>query len=151
MQCICLLSYVPGIACNAVPLECSCKGANNKCKSTTTQARGIECENCNGARAGDELRLKHTCAGADSRPWAGGGVVVRLCEASEEVGLELRGGGAPPVATTVGYTVEFVWKSATFDRMQRALKAFAVDEACVSGYLYHRCAALEPKQCLGNP
>ncbi len=89
--------------------------------------------------AGDELRLKHTCAGADSKPWAGSGVVVRLCEASEEVALELRGGGAPPVATTVGYTVEFVWKSATFDRMQRALKAFAVDEACVSGYLYHRC------------
>jgi len=92
------------------------------------------------ARAGDELRLRHTCAGADNRPWAGGGVVVRLSEASEEVAVELRGGGPPPVATTVGYTVEFVWKSATFDRMQRALKAFAVDDACVSGYLYHRCA-----------
>jgi len=92
------------------------------------------------ARAGDELRLRHTCAGADSKPWAGGGVVVRLAEASEEVAVELRGGGPPPVATTVGYTVEFVWKSATFDRMQRALKAFAVDDACVSGYLYHRCA-----------
>ena len=69
-------------------------------------------------------------------------MVVRLCEASEEVALEMRGGGAPPVATTVGYSVEFVWKSATFDRMQRALKAFAVDETCMSGYLYHRCARL---------
>ena len=67
-------------------------------------------------------------------------MVVRLCEASEEVALELRSGGAPPVATTVGYSVEFVWKSATFDRMQRALKAFAVDETCMSGYLYHRYA-----------
>ena len=46
--------------------------------------------------AGDELRLKHTCAGADSKSWAGSGVVVRLCEASEEVALELRGGGGAP-------------------------------------------------------
>ena len=99
-------------------------------------------------RAGDELRLRHTCAGADSRKWEGTGVVVRLCEASEEVALELRGGGAPPVATTVGYSVEFVWKSATFDRMQRALKAFAVDETCMSGYLYHRCAPSAQPICV---
>ena len=53
------------------------------------------------------------------------------------------------MATTVGFTVEFVWKSATFDRMQRALKAFAVDEACVSGYLYHRCGLLTSSPELG--
>ena len=75
-------------------------------------------------------------------------MVVRLCEASEEVALELRSGGAPPVATTVGYSVEFVWKSATFDRMQRALKAFAVDETCMSGYLYHRCALRTAHLCV---
>jgi regulator of nonsense transcripts 1 len=30
-----------------------------------------------------------------------------------------------------------VWKSTSFDRQQRALKTFAVDEYSVTGYLYH--------------
>ena len=37
-----------------------------------------------------------------------------------------------------GFKVEFVWKSTSFDRMQRAMHSFAVDETSVSGYLYHR-------------
>ena len=39
---------------------------------------------------------------------------------------------------TESYIVEFVWKSVSFDRMQNALKSFAVDDTSVSGYLYHR-------------
>lgn len=50
--------------------------------------------------------------------------------------MELR--AAAPAATTVGFTAEFVWKSTTFDRMQRAMKMFAVDDTSVSSYLYHR-------------
>lgn len=57
-----------------------------------------------------------------------------------QVVLELKGGSHAPTDTTVDFSVEFVWKSTTFDRMQRALKLFAVDETCVSGYLYHRCS-----------
>lgn len=38
----------------------------------------------------------------------------------------------------VGYIVEYVWKSTSFDRMQAAMKTFAVDETSVSGYLYHK-------------
>ncbi len=52
--------------------------------------------------------------------------------------LEFRKGAKPPTDTTVGFSVEYVWKSTTFDRMQNALKLFAVDETSVSGYLYHR-------------
>jgi regulator of nonsense transcripts 1 len=37
-----------------------------------------------------------------------------------------------------GYVVEFVWKSTSYDRMQNALKTFAVDDTSVSGFLYHR-------------
>lgn len=44
----------------------------------------------------------------------------------------------PPTDVTTGYRVEFVWKGATFERMQAAMKAFAVDQTSVSGYLYHR-------------
>jgi hypothetical protein len=33
--------------------------------------------------------------------------------------------------------VDFLWKSTSFDRMQAAMKAFALDETSVSGYIYH--------------
>lgn len=45
-----------------------------------------------------------------------------------------------PTMTTVDWTVEYVWKSVPFDRMQAALRTFAVDQTSVSGYLYHRRA-----------
>ena len=43
-----------------------------------------------------------------------------------------------PEDVKVGYIVEYVWKSTSFDRMQAAMKTFAVDETSVSGYLYHK-------------
>lgn len=89
--------------------------------------------------AGDELQLKHTCAGPNFKPWQGTGTVIKLDEASEEVVLEMKGGSKAPTDTTVDYTVEYLWKSTSFDRMQRALKTFVVDETSVSSYLYHRC------------
>ena len=42
--------------------------------------------------AGDELQLRHTCAGAELKPWKANGIVVRLADASEEVTVEMRGG-----------------------------------------------------------
>ena len=45
-----------------------------------------------------------------------------------------------PTQTTVDWTVEYIWKSVPFDRMQTALRSFAVDQTSVSGYLYHKCA-----------
>ena len=39
---------------------------------------------------------------------------------------------------THNYTVDFVWKSTSFDRMQLAMKTFAVDEKSVSGYIVRR-------------
>lgn len=38
-----------------------------------------------------------------------------------------------PVDVTHGLSVDFVWKSTSFDRMQSAMKTFAVDETSVSG------------------
>lgn len=64
------------------------------------------------------------------------GHVVKLSDTSEEITLELR--ATAPATTTVGWTAEFVWKSTSFDRMQRAMKMFAVDDTSVSSYLYHR-------------
>lgn len=36
------------------------------------------------------------------------------------------------------FSVEFVWKSTSFDRMQASLTALAVDESSISSYIYHR-------------
>ncbi|KAJ3678718.1 hypothetical protein LUZ60_002521 [Juncus effusus] len=85
--------------------------------------------------AGDELRLRYP--GDSTHPaWQSVGHVVKLT-AAEEVALELRASNGVPVDLTHGFTVDFVWKSTSFDRMQTAMKTFAVDETSVSGYIYH--------------
>ena len=38
--------------------------------------------------------------------------------AMEEVGLELRSGAGVPIEHTSGFSVDFLWKSTSFDRMQ---------------------------------
>ncbi|KAG5221017.1 Regulator of nonsense transcript [Salix suchowensis] len=71
---------------------------------------------------GDELRLRYV--GELHKPWEGVGHVVKIPNnISDEIGLEL---------------LDFVWKSTSFDRMQLAMKTFAVDEKSVSGYIYHK-------------
>jgi len=56
----------------------------------------------------------------------------------EEVALELRSNAGVPTDVTSGFTVEFVWKSTSFDRMQHAMKTFALESTSVSGFIYHR-------------
>lgn len=40
-----------------------------------------------------------------------------------------------PIDITHNFIADFVWKSTSFDRMQLAMKTFAVDEKSVSGYI----------------
>ena len=56
----------------------------------------------------------------------------------EEVGLELKLNVGVPTDCTQNFRVDFVWKSTSFDRMQNAMKMFAVNESAVSIYLYHK-------------
>ncbi|CAI5994052.1 unnamed protein product [Closterium sp. NIES-64] len=85
---------------------------------------------------GDELRLKYP--GDPIHPaWQSVGHVIKLTP-QEEVAVELRAGQGAPVEVTHGFSVDFVWKSTSFDRMQAAMKLFAVDETSVSGFIYHR-------------
>lgn len=86
---------------------------------------------------GDELKLKldATSARLYGSPWEGSGIVLSIIDGV--VSLELRH-GVVPLTITDGFIVEFVWKPVSYDRMQAALKTFAVDDASVSGYLYHR-------------
>ncbi|KAG6825384.1 ATP-dependent helicase NAM7, partial [Arthromyces matolae] len=57
---------------------------------------------------------------------------------SDEIGLELRKTEGVPSECTLNFAADFVWKSTSFDRMQLAMKTFAVDEKSVSGYIYHK-------------
>lgn len=54
--------------------------------------------------------------------------------------------GDAPVDISHGFSVDFVWKSTSFDRMQAALKSFAVDETSVSGYIYHKLLGHEVEE-----
>eukprot|EP00842_Homolaphlyctis_polyrhiza_P005252 jgi/Hompol1/5728/HPOL_004656-RA len=86
---------------------------------------------------GDELVLKYS--GELHAPWSHAGNVIKIPNSvSDEVGLELRHDDHAPVDCTHNFSVDFVWKPTSFDRMQNAMKTFAVDETSVSPYLYHR-------------
>ncbi|KAJ7517717.1 hypothetical protein O6H91_21G037200 [Diphasiastrum complanatum] len=85
---------------------------------------------------GDELRLRYPGDSTHSG-WQSVGHVIKLT-AQEEVALELRANQGVPIDLNHNFSVDFVWKSTSFDRMQAAMKTFAVDETSVSGYIYHR-------------
>ncbi len=46
------------------------------------------------------------------------------------------------------YSIDFVWKSTSFDRMQGSLKRFAVDDTSVSTYIYHRLLGHDVEEVL---
>ncbi|KAI9144664.1 RNA helicase-domain-containing protein [Paraphysoderma sedebokerense] len=86
---------------------------------------------------GDELKLNYR--GELHHEWQGIGHVIKLPNnISDEFALELKRHENPPLHCTHNFSVDFVWNSTSFDRMQGAMKSFAVDENSVSGYIYHR-------------
>ena len=86
---------------------------------------------------GDELRLKYN--GELHKPWEGVGHVIKIPNnVSDEIAIELRRNDGVPYDCTHNFSADFVWKSTSFDRMQLAMKTFAVDEQSVSGYIYHK-------------
>jgi regulator of nonsense transcripts 1 len=85
---------------------------------------------------GDEMRMRRAADG--TRPaWEGTGTIIRFSNA-EEVVLELKSCAGAPLDATSAFSVDFVWRPITYDRMQMAMRTFAVDELSLSGYLYHR-------------
>ncbi|TMW64981.1 hypothetical protein Poli38472_009148 [Pythium oligandrum] len=86
---------------------------------------------------GDEIRLRlgPSAAMIYGKDWEGSGHVLRIDES--DVTLEMRSNNVP-VEISDGYLVDFVWKATSFDRMQAALKTFAVDDTSLTGYLYHK-------------
>ena len=128
---------------------------------------------------GDELRIK-LGTGAEflhGSPWEGIGYIKNIIDG--EVELELKpsvavggkgsgarrngkkaGGGdgnskarqKVPEQITDDYIVSFIWKSTSFDRMQNALKTFAIDDTSVTGYIYHKLLGHPvEEQLIANP
>ena len=96
---------------------------------------------------GDELRLRYL--GDACKVWCGVGHVIKIPDNySDEVGIEMKSSAGVPTQHTSNFVVDFVWKSTSFDRMQAALRKFAVDEASVSGYIYHKLLGHEIEDVL---
>lgn len=87
---------------------------------------------------GDELRLKMGQGGQYlyGKSWEGVGYVKNINDG--EVEMELKTVGNIPESITDDFVVEYIWKSTSFDRMQNALKTFAIDDTSVTGYIYHK-------------
>ncbi len=86
---------------------------------------------------GDELRLRYVGELHDA--WSGVGHVIKVPDNfGEDVGLELKHSSNPPTKCTSNFVVDFIWKGTSFDRMQLALRKFAVDDNSVSNYIYGR-------------
>jgi len=82
---------------------------------------------------GDEISLRYGSS------WEGKGHVVKVPDNfSDEIVIELRSSTAIPTEQNRNLQVDFVWKSTSFDRMQSAMRTFAVDENSVSTYIYHQ-------------
>ncbi|KAI8805145.1 nonsense transcript regulator [Cladochytrium replicatum] len=100
---------------------------------------------------GDELLLKYR--GELHSDWEGKGHVIKIPNnVSDEVGIELTRGENVPTACTHNFSVDFVWKATSFDRMQAAVKTFAVDENSVSGFqrgsAHRTCRSSITRRCL---
>lgn len=87
---------------------------------------------------GDEIILRYNRN--DYEKWEGHGYIIRLPNShQEEFTLELSSNKIkPPIHLNTGFTAEFVWKGTSYERMQLALKRFAIDQESVSGYIYHK-------------
>ncbi|CAM9226301.1 unnamed protein product [Chrysoparadoxa australica] len=98
---------------------------------------------------GDEIkiRLEPGMARVYGKSWEGVGNVLRMTDG--EIAVEMRTSHVPTEITD-GYEVEFVWKAVSYERMQAALKSFAVDDTSVSGYLYHKLLGHEVEPQLLN-
>ena len=52
--------------------------------------------------------------------------------------MEVKSAKDAPKDPDARYTVEFIWKSTSFDRMKQALKIFLKDETSISNYIFYK-------------
>eukprot|EP01130_Rhizamoeba_saxonica_P017060 TRINITY_DN8101_c0_g1_i1.p1 TRINITY_DN8101_c0_g1~~TRINITY_DN8101_c0_g1_i1.p1 ORF type:complete len:1019 (-),score=224.94 TRINITY_DN8101_c0_g1_i1:160-3216(-) len=84
---------------------------------------------------GDELLLSHSQMGS-KKEWKCVGHVIRI--QNEEVAIELRSNQGIDTDVTTDFSVDFVWKSTSFDRMQTAMRTFAQNSQAMTMFLYQK-------------
>lgn len=85
---------------------------------------------------GDEVLIKYQ---KDNRKWSSSGFIVKVPSCfTEEIAVEIVRHDNIPLDVSFGFTVEFVWKFASFDRMLFSLKSFCYGKNSVSPYIFHR-------------
>ncbi|KAG0686641.1 ATP-dependent RNA helicase, partial [Pichia californica] len=85
---------------------------------------------------GDEMILRYD--GPElNEPWEGRGYIIRLPDShQEEYTLEMISTkNKPPIHILNRFTAEFVWKGISYERMQDAMKIFALEPDSISEYL----------------
>jgi len=86
---------------------------------------------------GNELKL--ILKKKNDTNWESRGQVLMISETEIQLELEcsLKDEDVP-IKQTIGFEIEFLWKSTTFDRCRTALDTFCVDDRCITTFLYHR-------------
>ncbi|OLY77861.1 Regulator of nonsense transcripts 1 [Smittium mucronatum] len=85
---------------------------------------------------GDELRIQYK--GEMHAGWSSNGHVIKLPDnVNDGICLEITRMDAP-TEMTHNFSIDYVWKPTSFDRMQLSMKTFALDETSVSSFIYHK-------------
>lgn len=81
---------------------------------------------------GDEVVLRHASPRGCAPDWHAVGTILDIPQnMSADIPIEIKPWFKCPTETTIGYSIEFVWNSVSFDRMSSALHTLAIDEQCV--------------------
>lgn len=91
-----------------------------------------------GTGVGGKLMAMSDSMGADLTTNRAGSLSTAALDAAEAMAASNEDSrGPPPTDVSSGFSVEYVWKGTSFERMITALRSFSQDETSVSGYLYH--------------
>ncbi|KAG9394994.1 UPF1 [Carpediemonas membranifera] len=84
---------------------------------------------------GDELRLRHSQGNLG--PWMAEGHIIAI-HPNEEIALELKGSkDPPPTHLERGFSIDFVWKPISFNRMQLAIRRLGEDSSACAKTILH--------------
>lgn len=103
---------------------------------------------------GDEIKLK--CIEGEDKvcTWEARGIVVRISQSdsenADEIACELKTVTSVPAESWKRFTVEFVWKPTSFNRMKKGLKIFSTDKQSISAYLFYKILGKQEKEFFFN-